>query len=195
MGNKDIAALERLAAAGIVKCLDRIARAYSGAWRLSGVSAFSATMSEAIGRHEFKGPAAAVRIKVDCGLPFAAVLLFNTADIGHISQCFLGELFSDARKIEQFEDVMLLEIGNIILNALINSLLNAIKQSAVPSVPALFRGDAGSILQGLGGTSGTAAGSRMIAAGISVELDGRACRGGILAMIPEELAARMESAA
>lgn len=195
MGNKDISALERLAGAGIEKCLDRIARAYSGAWRLSGVSAFSGTMSEAVGRHEFKGPAAAVQITVECGLPFATALLFNAEDVGHISQCVLGEPFAEARKIDQFEDVMLLEVGSIILNALINSLLNAIKQSAVPSVPALLKGEAGSILQGLGGTGGAAVGSRMIVAGISVELDGRVCRGEAISMIPEELAARMESAA
>ncbi|HBA61594.1 MAG TPA: hypothetical protein DCZ92_12425 [Elusimicrobia bacterium] len=195
MENKELSAPGRLAGAGIEKCLGRLSRAYSGAWRLLGVSVFPGSMADAVGRHDFKDGAAAVHVNVQSAQPFLTVLLFGSGDVGHIAKCFLAEPFSEAREIAQFEDVMLLEIGNMILNALINSLLNAIKQSAVPSVPGLLKGDARSILGGLGGMIDTAAGARVIVADISIELDGRTCRGEVAAVIPEELAARMESAA
>lgn len=123
-------ALEKLAAAGLEKCLRRLSAVSHGEWRLEGAKALAAGQPGApdpVGRE-------AVRITVGHPAPFAAVLLFSGPDSEHLYRCFVrdelrGELGPDGRLIT------LLELGNITLNALINSLLKALRKTAIPSVP------------------------------------------------------------
>ena len=195
MSNQGTGILERLAAASLETCLHRISAVSSGTWRLSGVSVSRGTLEDAVSRHTFKSrDAAAVYIHVKSGLPFTSLMFFDTADIPHISKCFLETSLAATAGIEQFDEVMLLELGNIILNSVINYLQNALRKSAIPSVPMLLKGDPAHITLGLGSYIAPGRSFRIITGAVTVRGHTRVSGGEVLAILPEELAAELERA-
>ena len=185
----------RLVAASLEKCLLRISSVSGGAWRLSGLTVSRGDLAAAVSRHEFKNPDAyAVYIHVESGLPFTSLMFFDTDDVPHISKCFLGEALKEAAGIAQFDEVMLLELGNIILNAIINYLQNALKKSAIPSVPMLLKGSPAEIAGGLAVYLEPQQSFRVVTAAITVQCGARVDTGEVLAIIPEALAAALERA-
>ena len=195
MNAKSDGILSAIAASGLEKCLLKMNRASSGKWELAGARVFTGRIPEAIKlRNPEGGPSSAVQINVDNSPRFAAVLVFGSGDINHISRCFVNDDLSRARGIERFEEVMLVEIGNILLNALINSLLNSLKRSAVPSVPMHVSGGTEAITDGLGAFMDLNLNYRIIALAVNIRRDGHSSRAEILAILPEELAADLEPA-
>lgn len=179
-------ALAGLARTGLEKCLLRMTEVSPGTWRLGEVRVFRGEVREAIRPREHDGkPAAAIRIKIKGDPPFSTAILFDPADIKHISRCFAEDLFYGPVSEEQ-PDVTVIEIGNILLNALVNSLLRAFGKSAVPSVPAHFQGDYGAIEQWLGAGPGV---FTIISARFTMEREDRTSPAEILAFLPASLAA------
>jgi len=150
MNNMNEDALALLTKAGLEKCLLRMTEVSPGAWQLGDVRVFKGQVREAIrSRERGDKPAAAIRIKIKGDTPFVTAIIFNPEDIKHISHCFAEEQYYGPVSEEQ-PDVTVIEIGNILLNALANSLLRAFGKSAIPSVPAHFQGDYGAIEKWLG---------------------------------------------
>lgn len=178
--------LKRLAAAGLEKCLLKITAVSGCAWQLAGTRVYTGTVRDAVRRKERETPpSAAIRIKIKGATPFVTAILFNAEDIKHISLCFAEESFYGPLIADQ-PDVAIIEIGNIVLNALANSLLRAFQKSAVPSVPAYFRGDAGALEEWLG--AGPAV-FTILSATITMQRDGRSASAEIVAFLPPALAA------
>ncbi|OGS12650.1 MAG: hypothetical protein A2234_05535 [Elusimicrobia bacterium RIFOXYA2_FULL_58_8] len=193
MSNQGTGTLERLAAVSLERCLLKISGTSGGGWRLAGISVASGTLAEAVNRHEFKAAsAAAVYIHVQSGLPFTSVMLFDPDDIPHIAKCFVGDSLAGAGAIAQFGEVMLLELGNIVLNAVINYLQNVLKKSAIPSVPMFLSGDPSHISGGLGVYMDPRQFFRIVSAEINVSGGGCVSRGAVVIILPEELAAALE---
>jgi len=179
-------ALARLTAAGLEKCMQRMTEVSPGSWQLAGVRVFSGEARGAIRRSEREGkPVAAIRIKIKGEIPFVTAILFDPADIKHISRCFAEEIYFGPISDGQ-PDVTVIEIGNILLNALVNSLLRGLKKSAVPSVPAHFQGDCGSVEKWLGAGAGP---FTVVSAGFSMQHEGRTAEAEILAFLPPPLTA------
>lgn len=176
--------LARLVAAGLEKCLNRMTEVSPGAWKLSGVCVYRGEARGTIRRAgRADKPAAAIRIKIKGAVPFVTAILFDPADIKHISGCFAEEMYYGPVSREQ-PDVTVIEIGNILLNALANSLLRAFGKSAVPSVPAHFQGDCAAVEQWLGAGPGV---FTVVSARFTMEREGRASVAEILGFLPPAL--------
>lgn len=173
--------LARHASEGLDKCLQKLTKVSPGEWKLAGARIFRATAREALRRTPRSAPRfTAIRIKVKGDVPFSTALLFDTADTRHINRCFVNDSVFAAIGEEQ-ADVTGIEIGNIILNALVNALLRAFGRSAVPSVPAHMTGDAGAIEQWLGTEHGE---FTVIHVKFSMHRDGRAAHSEAMAFLP-----------
>ena len=185
MNNMNDDALARATAAGLEKCMHRMTEVSPGAWRLDGVRVFRGQVREAIrDRKREEKPLAAIRIKIKGETPFVTAIIFDPEDIKHISRCFAEDLFYGPVSEEQ-PDVTVIEIGNILLNALANSLLRAFGKSAIPSVPAHFQGDYGAIEKWLGAGPEVFA---IISAKFTMQREDRVSAAEILAFLPPTLA-------
>ncbi len=183
-------ALARLTAAGLEKSMQRMTEVSPGAWQLAGVRVFSGEVRGAIRRSEREGkPVAAIRIKIKGDIPFVTAIIFDPEDIKHISRCFAEEIYFGPISDGQ-PDVTVIEIGNILLNALVNALLRGLKKSAVPSVPAHFQGDCGSVEKWLGAGPGA---FTIISARFTMQREGRSAGAEILAFLPPPLTAQEPS--
>ena len=175
--------LARLAAAGLEKCMQRMTAVSSGAWQLAGTRVFSGKVRDAIRREDMAHAPAAIRVKIKGDPTFATVLIYGSEETAHIASCFVEGAFYDPAAVDQPE-VTLIEIGNIVLNALANALLRAIGRTAIPSVPAYFKGDYGAIEAWLG------AGPEIftiISARFTMQREGRTASAEIFAFLPPAL--------
>ena len=185
MNNMNEDALTLLTKAGLEKCLRRMTEVSPGAWQLGDVRVFKGQVREAIRGREREGkPAAAIRVKIKGATPFVTAIIFNPGDIKHISRCFAeGQYYGPVS--EEQPDVTVIEIGNILLNALANSLLRGFGKSAIPSVPAHFQGDYGAIEKWLGAGPEV---FTIISAKFTMRREDRVSAAEILAFLPPTLA-------
>lgn len=187
-------ALVRLTEASLKKCLGRLSGVSAGTWELLGISASAGTAEDAVKLHDFVNPrASAVYFNLRGGLPFTAIMLFDPLDMECISKCFMGYSYPRGAVTTQTEEVMLLELGNIVLNSLINSALNALKLSLMPSVPAYLEGDFRDLADGLAPGGDLKQNFRIIAATLAIKSDKRSTRSEVIALVPEELARQFEN--
>ena len=191
MEAKVSAVLEQLAVSGLEKCCAKISRVSAGAWEIGGVGISRGTVGDALAQHDFTHPAVAVYFNVKGEFPFTSLMLVDLNDTGHILQSYLGSTFPHAGEFTHPVEVMLTEIGNIILNSLINSVLNALKRSAMPPVPGCAHGDAGSLAAALGGCAASGD-CRIVTVSLCVRYGERVSKGEIIALIPAELEHEME---
>lgn len=189
MEAKVSAMLERLAVSGLEKCCARISRVSAGAWEISGVRVSRGTVEDALARHDFTHPAVAVYFNVKGEFPFTALLLVDLDDTGHILQSYLGSTFPHSGEFTHPAEVMLTEIGNIVVNSLTNSVMNAIKRSAMPPVPGCAHGDAGQLRAALGGGDGHYC---TVTVSLAVRYGDRVSRGEVIGLIPGELEHELE---
>ena len=114
-------------------------------------------------------------------------MLFDPGEMECISKCFMGYSFPRGEVTTQAEELMLLELANIILNSVINSTLNALRKSGIPSVPAYLEGGLSRLLAGLGAGADPQKTFRIIAATLAIRSDNHTARSEVLALVPEEL--------
>lgn len=187
-------AIKRLAAGGLSKCMLRASEASSWAWELCGVLVFSGKIPDAVRKADFGETVASIQVNVRDGSPFAAAMLFRSEDAGFISGCFVNGPLYRTDGVKLLEEAMLMEIGNVILNALANPLINALKGTAIASVPMFVKGGPAAVAAGLGACLDPRLDFRIIAASLSMRRDGRIARAMVLGVLPEELAAELDRA-
>lgn len=185
-------AIARLAAGGLSLCMLRTSDVSSWAWELCGVEVSPARLSDIPRLVEFGAAAASVQVSVRDSFHISAALLFRAEDIGFISGCWIKGPLYDTAAVKDLEEGLLIEIGNIILNALINPLINAARRTGIPSVPMMVKGGPGAVAAGLGACLERAGRLRAIRATLAMRRDGRAARAGVLALLPERQAAELE---
>jgi hypothetical protein len=178
--------LARLAAAELDRCMLKMTKVSPGAWQLGAVRAFTGTVREALSRKEYEAPhGAVIRVKIKGDPPFTTALLYNPDETKHISGCFADESFYGPFSADQPE-VTVIEIGNIVLNALANALLRAFVKTAVPSVPAYFKGSPAAIEEWLGAGRTVLT---VVSAKFTMKREGRTASGELIAFLPAALAA------
>jgi two-component system chemotaxis response regulator CheY len=185
-------ALTRLAAGALSKCMLKVSDASSWAWELRGVRVFSGKIPEAVRLGGFGQSAAGIQINVRDGSPFAVAMLFRSEDISFISGCFVNGPLYRTSGVKDLEEGMLLEIGNIILNALAGPLINALNKSTIPSVPMFIKGGPAAVAAGLGACLDAKLDFRIISAALAMRRDGRVARAEVVGVLPEPLAAELE---
>ncbi|MCX5784457.1 MAG: hypothetical protein NTX59_02080 [Elusimicrobia bacterium] len=141
--------LETIAVAGLEKCVGKLSKVSAGRWSLADVSVSRSALSEiALERRAGKG-GTAVYFEISGAHPFTVMIIFQSADIELISKCFLGFAFPRMADIDHAHELLLSELGNIILNAFMGSLSNALKLSFVPSEPKCLTGKPQFLLESL----------------------------------------------
>jgi hypothetical protein len=184
--------LERLALSGLEKCLAKLSKVSTGTWQITDIKVSRGTLEDAVKQHDFKNPAATVYVNVKGRFPFTSMMLFDPKDIECISKCFLGYYFSGAQGLARAEEMMLTELGNIVLNSLINSVLNALKRSVIPPVPNCVNGDACRLVERLGAGMDLKQNFRIVTLTLAIQHDKRVSRSEVFGMIPEELEKELE---
>ncbi len=181
--------LGRIAVASLQKCVGKLSRVSAGVWSIAGAEVSTGTLEETINH---RGPqdaeATAVYFEVKGDLPFVAVILFDPRDIDRISKCFLGYSFSVSPVLTQAGEMLLSELGNIILNSFISALSNTLKRVFMPSAPECLSGQPQSLLESMS----TAVDIRRSCYIVRVKLDLKCgesvTRSEVLGLIPEKLA-------
>lgn len=185
-------AITRLAAGGLSLCMLRTSDASSWAWELCDVQVFAGKLSDVPRLVDFGPAAASVQVSVRDSFHISSALLFRSEDIGFISGCWVKGPLYDTAAVKDLEEGLLIEIGNIILNAMINPLINAAHRTGIPSVPMMVKGGPGAVAAGLGACEEAAGRLRFIRASLAMRRDGREARAGVLALMPERQAAELE---
>jgi len=184
--------LENLAASSLAQCLLRISRVSPGTWQVLGVKVSAGTAVDAVKQHDFKNPAAAVYFNLPDVSPLAAIMLFNPNDMMCISKCFTGHSFPRGSFTTPADEVMLTELGNIVLNAMMNGFLNALKKCLMPAVPQFVEGDVHRVTGELGKILNPNQGFRIITAALALQCDDSVAMSEVVALLPEEIALKLE---
>lgn len=184
--------LERLAVSGLVKCLAKLAKVSAGTWRIRSVKLSRGTLEDAVLQHDFSHPAAAVYFHARGEFPFTSMILFDLEHMELISKCFLGYSFPKAPTFTQTEEVLLMELGNIVVNSLINSVMNALQRSCIPPVPRCVDGDARRVATGAGSGLDPERNYLIITAALAMQCDKKESITEVIGLIPEELERELE---
>jgi len=181
--------LNRVAVASLQKCVEKLSRVSAGIWKVAGADVSMGTLDEAVKlRASEEGEAAAVYFDVKGELPFIAIILFDPRDIGRISRCFLGYSFSASPQLNQAGELLLTELGNIILNSLAGAFSNAVKRIFIPSAPRCLRGEPQHLLEAMGASVDVKQRYRIISVKLDIQCDKSVTRSEVLGLIPEKLA-------
>ncbi|HCC47378.1 MAG TPA: hypothetical protein DEQ38_04585 [Elusimicrobia bacterium] len=182
-GNK----LEILALLSLERCLLRISRISTGSWRVAGVKVGPGSAAGELAG--YAGTEAAAVYMVMDSLPMTAVMAASPADIECLSKGYTGHGFPRGARVTPAEEIMLTELGNILLNALINGLLNELKITLLPALPRFAAGDAASLTAALGPAPEAA---RVIAAKLALDCGGSSAEWDLFVLLPEDLARRLD---
>ena len=193
MNTEENGILERLASLSIERCLVKLSKVSAGTWKLAGVSGSRGMVEAAVGQYDFRGrAAAAVYMDINGDAPLFSMMLFEPEDMDCISKCFMGYSFPRTQSISMSEEVMLLELGNIILNSLTNSVLNALRRSIMPSTPQFIAGAQSAIVAGLGARMDLKQNFRIVTVSLVMQSGNVSSSSTVFVLIPEELAQELE---
>lgn len=186
-------ALTELTRKSLLKYLDRLSGISSGYWSADCGPAASGGPAEALkpfGDHV----EAAVHLGLDA-LPLAAVMVVDPDELETITKAFTGHAFPrETPRITGADRIMLSELGNILLNAMLNPLVNALKKSSMPSLPTFHEGPAAVLAGELGGRLPGASSLRILPAVINLECCGSMAVISLFAFLPEDFALEIERA-
>lgn len=193
MNAKEKTLLEQLAALSLERCLVRLSKVSAGTWQLVDTAESSGTPGNAVAQYDFRNkPAAAVFFDIKGDFPMTSLMIFDPGDMDCISKCFLGYSFPKQGGISASDEVMLLELGNIVLNSLSNSVFNALGESFMPSVPKFIAGNAVDIAEGLRTVAGASTVFRIVSSTLAMGVDKRLSTTKVIGLIPEDLARALE---
>ena len=194
MNDNTIAVLERLTAASLEKCLLRLSRVSAGTWQILGINISTGTAAGAIKQHDFTNQAAAVYFNLGSGPALTMIMLFDPTEIEGISKGFTGHSFPRGERTTPAEEITLMELGNIVMNALANSVLNALNKTSFPALPEYIEGDSDALIKELGAITDLNREYRVIKATLAIRCDNNVANSEVFALIPLELASILERA-
>ncbi len=182
--------LDMLVQRNLDRSLSRISRISTGKWRAAMVNSYPASPRAVLARYAAE-TSVAVFMRLDT-LPLGAVMLVKPEDVECVSRGFTGHSFPASGRISKADEIMLTELGNILLNAAVDSLLNALKRSALPAIPLLLEGDAVELAERAAGLLSMDAPNRAVSAALSLECEGLAVWT-LHVFVPEDLAREIEA--
>ncbi len=186
------ATLESLVIESLAKCLQRLERVSAGTWQVTGVKVSTGNLEDALRRHDFRNPGIAVYFNLKGISPLTAIMMFSPADMECISKCYTGHSFPHGAATTMAEEVMLTELGNIVMNSLINGLLNALRRQSIPTIPGFAEGNLQTLTAELGKTVNVKQEFRIISASLDLKWDATTAKVEAIALVPEELAMELE---
>lgn len=195
MGQKAGKILERVARESMLKCVSRLSRLSTGKWSVGSVAVTTRSMAEAAreraGDAERVGVAVYFDVKGD--YPFSAMVVFSPDHAETLSRAFLGFSFSRLPRLSQAHELLLSEMGNIILNSLAGSLSAALNRQFLPSVPKCVQGEVPSLLEALWASLEKPGRHGVVTVSLDLSCDGSEAAAEVIAVIPAELEAALEA--
>ena len=177
--------LERIAGASMEKCMAKLTRVSAGKWSVDGIRVSRRSMEATALGHS--GAGAAVYFEVAGEYPFTSMVIFRQEDIEIISRGFLGFSFSSLPGLSQARELLLSELGNIILNAFISALSNALRRSFLPSIPKCVNGETQFLLEALWTTLDETRPHSIVTVALDLQCGNSVTRSEVIAVIPESL--------
>lgn len=188
MDSKASRILESIALLSLEKCAVKLSRISAGKWSVSEARVSARTIDEAVKAHAAsRGAGAAVYFEIAGDHPFTAMVVFRPEDIDIITRGFMGFSFATLPKLSQAQELVLSELGNIILNSIVSSLSNALKKAFMPSAPKCVQGEPRFLLEALWATVGNKEGHRLVAVSLDLDYDKAVTRSEVLVLIPESM--------
>lgn len=181
--------LERIAVASLEKCVAKLSRISAGEWSVADARVSWRSMAEAIREHSGgpRGTGAAAYFEITGEYPFTSMVVFRPEDIEVISRGFLGFSFSKLPSLNQAQELLLSELGNVILNSLLGSLSNTLKRSFLPSAPKCVQGEIRYLLEALWTATEQAGRQSLVTVILDLRCDGTVTRIEVLALIPDNM--------
>ncbi|HNW44463.1 MAG TPA: hypothetical protein PKI19_08155 [Elusimicrobiales bacterium] len=195
MDTKNDRILEKIAGASMEKCMAKLSGVSAGKWSVSTIRVSRCSMDEAVRGHAAGRAGAAVYFSVAGEYPFNSMVMFRPEDVEIISRGFLGFSFSKLPGFGHAQELMLSELGNIILNAFISALSNALRHSFLPSAPKCVNGEAEFLLEALWETLPEGRPHSVVTMILDLKCDNSVTRSEVVAVIPESLEQALASAA
>lgn len=188
MDSKASRILESIALISLEKCAVKLSRISAGKWSVSDVKVSSRSMEETIKDHATsRGPGAAVYFEITGEYPFTAMIVFRPEDIDIISRGFLGFSFSKLPSLSQAQELLLSELGNIILNTIVSSLSNSLKRAFLPSAPKCVQGEPRFLLEALWTSVDHKKQHHLVTVTLDLDYDKAVTRSEVLVLIPESM--------
>ena len=186
--------LENIMAAGLRKCMDKLSKVSASQWSLADINVFRGTLNEIMLKRRSAAGGVAVYFEISGECPFTAMIVFQSGDIELISKCFLGFAFSRMAEINQAEELLLSELGNIILNSFVGSLSNALKRSFIPSLPKCLKGEPQFLLEAIETILDKKQRYSFISIMLDLKCDNTVTRAEVIGFIPGKLEKELEKA-
>lgn len=186
--------LERIAVAGLERCVAKLSRISAGKWSVADVHVSMRSMDEAIKEHSSSSDnGAAVYFEVRGETPFTSMVVFRPEDIEIISRGFLGFSFSKLPSLNQAQELLLSELGNIILNSLLGSLSHALKRTFMPSAPKCVQGQTQYLLEALWTSTDRTTRHSLVTVMLDLQCDKTVTRSEVMVLVPESMEAALEA--
>ncbi len=185
--------LESLSALSVAYCLQRLSRASAGTWQVLDAAVSYGTFEDALRQHDFSKPAAAVYVGLKGRSPLTAMMLFYPGDLDCVSKCYTGQSFHRTGELTPVDEMMLVELGNMVLNALLSALLNSLKKGFMPAVPRFIQGDLPRLAGELLSAAGIKTSFRIITVTLGMRSGDCSAKSEVFALIPEEMALELEN--
>lgn len=188
--------LERVAVTALEKCVAKLSRISAGKWSVSEASVSMRSMNEAVKAHAAAGHAtsAAVYFELKGEYPFTSMVVFRPGDIEILSKGFLGFSFSKLPNLNQAQELLLSELGNIILNSLASSLSNALKRSFIPSAPKCVQGEIPFLLEALWTSLDRSDRYSLVTVTLNLQCGADVTRSEVITVIPANMEAALAAA-
>jgi len=190
MNDPKKALLGRIAVASLKKCVEKLTRVSAGAWNVDCADMSISTLDEAVKRHSLDEQGAdstAVYFEVKGDFPFVAIMLFRSGDINIISKCMLGYSFSPLPEVTHNGELLLSELGNIILNSFVSAMSNALKRVLVPTAPRCLKGEPKYLLEAMGIAREVKQRYRLVSVKLDIQCGKNSTKSEVLGLIPESL--------
>jgi chemotaxis protein CheY-P-specific phosphatase CheC len=136
-----------------------------------------------------------VYFEVKGEFPFTSMVIFRPDDIEIISRGFLGFSFSKLPNLTQAQELLLSELGNIILNSLISSLSNTLKRAFLPSAPKCVQGEPQFLLEALWTANDNDKRLSLVTVTLDLQCDNSVTRSEVIAIIPDAMEQALAAAA
>ncbi|HAF95101.1 MAG: hypothetical protein A2X34_08680 [Elusimicrobia bacterium GWC2_51_8] len=186
---------ERVAAAGLEKCVDKLSKISAGHWSLADTSVSCGTLNEIMLKRRSAAGGAAVYFEIAGDCPFTVMMIFQAKDVKLISKCFLGFAFPRMAEINQAEELLLSELGSIILNSLVSALFNSVNRSFIPSVPKCIKGEPLFLLEALWAMLDKEHKYNLVSMDINLQCDDTVTRAEVICVVPGKLEKELVKAA
>lgn len=188
--------LEQVAVAALQKCVGKLSRISAGKWNVAEARVTLRSMEEAVKEHSSGAhdTSAAVYFEIKGEYPFTSMVVFRPQDIEILSRGFLGFSFSKLPNLNQAQELLLSELGNVILNSLISSLSNALKRSFIPSAPKCVQGEIPFLLEALWTSLDRSGRYSLVTVMLNLQCDNTMTRSEVIAVIPANMEAALAAA-